>query len=227
MDPYRLSGRRVLITQTQEFMGPALVATFRELGAVVIEDEGGLTRPGRAAELVGSAGRVDVLIANLSVSAPSTRAEDVTDEEWQEVFAHLVDPLPRLVRAVLPQMIERRAGKIIVMGSAAALRGHRRTSTYSAARGAQLSYVQAVGVEMAPHNIQINAIAQNFVDNPTYFPASVQANPRFIERLRSEVPAGRLGRPEEDAALAAFLASDACSFMVGQAIPFCGGWVTR
>ena len=69
------------------------------------------------------------------------------------------------------------AGRIVVMGSAAALRGQKRTSTYSAARGAQLAYVHAVGVEVAPHHVQVNAIAQNFVDNPTYFPPEVQANP--------------------------------------------------
>jgi short-subunit dehydrogenase len=60
--------------------------------------------------------------------------------------------------AGLPQMIARRAGKILVMGSASALRGMKRTSTYSAARGAQLAYVQAVGVEVAPHNVQVSAI---------------------------------------------------------------------
>jgi 2-keto-3-deoxy-L-fuconate dehydrogenase len=227
MNHSSLEGKRVLITQSADFMGPALVQEFTAQGAHVIEDADDLTDIKRPAELVLAAGHIDILIANLAIAAPSTWAHEVTDAEWREVFAHLVDPLPRLLGAVLPQMIARRAGKIVVMGSASALRGMKRTSTYSAARGAQLAYVQAVGVEVAPHNIQVNAIAQNFVDNPTYFPASVQANPRFIERLRAEVPVARLGRPSEDAAFAAFLASDACNFMVGQAIPFCGGWVTR
>jgi 2-keto-3-deoxy-L-fuconate dehydrogenase len=139
----------------------------------------------------------------------------------------MVDPLPRLVRAVLPQMIERRRGRIIVMGSAAALRGQRRTSTYSAARGAQLAYVQAVGVEVAAHNVQVNAIAQNFVENPTYFPPEVQANPKFQERLLREVPLGRLVSPQEDAEFAAYLCSDAAACFVGQVFPLCGGWVQR
>jgi 2-keto-3-deoxy-L-fuconate dehydrogenase len=132
-----------------------------------------------------------------------------------------------LFRAVLPQMIERRAGRILVMGSASALRGIRRASTYSAARGAQLAYVQAVGVEVAPHNVQVNAIAQNFVDNPTYFPAEIQANPRFQERLRREVPLGRLVAAREDAEFAAYLCSAAAACFVGQVFPVCGGWVTR
>jgi len=227
MNPMDLACKRVLVTQCDDFMGPALCAVFRELGADVHADAAALLTPEASAELVARCGRVDVLLANLAIAAPSTPAQQASDEEWRQVFAHLVDPLPRLVRAVLPQMIERRSGRIIVMGSASALRGMKRTSTYSAARGAQLAYVQAVGIEVAAHNVQVNAIAQNFVDNPTYFPAEIQANPRFQERLRAEVPVGRLGTPREDALLAAFLASDACGFIVGQAIPFCGGWVTR
>ncbi len=113
------------------------------------------------------------------------------------------------------------------MGSASALRGIRRASTYSAARGAQLAYVQAVGVEVAPHNVQVNAIAQNFVDNPTYFPAEIQANPRFQERLRREVPLGRLVAAREDADFAAYLCDAAAVCFVGQVFPVCGGWVTR
>ena len=179
------------------------------------------------ATIVASASHVDVLVANLAIPAPTTAATDASDEEWRATFAALVDPLPRLFRAVLPAMIARRAGKILVMGSASALRGIKRASTYSAARGAQLAYVQAVGVEVAGHNVQVNAIAQNFVDNPTYFPAEVQANPRFQERLKREVPLGRLVGAREDAGFAAYLCSDAASCFVGQVFPVCGGWVQR
>ena len=180
-----------------------------------------------AERVVHAAGHIDVLVANLAIKAPSTAALDVTDAEWRDVFAALVDPLPRLVRAVAPAMIERRAGKILVMGSASALRGMKRASTYSAARGAQLAYVQAIGVELATHNVQVNAVAQNFVDNPTYFPPEVQANPRFQERLAREVPLGRLVSAREDALFAAYLCSSAADCFVGQVFPMCGGWVGR
>lgn len=222
-----LSGKRVLITQADLFMGPTLCAVFAEQGAIVTADARPLLEPDLPAALVAAAGRVDVLLANLAVPAPSTPAIEATDEEWRSVFAHLVDPLPRLFRAVLPQMIERRSGKILLIGSASALRGMKRASTYSAARGAQLAYIQAVGVEVAGHNVQINAIAQNFVDNPTYFPPDVQANPAFQARLKREVPLGRLVSPQEDARFAAFLCSDAADCFVGQVFPVCGGWVTR
>ena len=151
----------------------------------------------------------------------------MTDEEWREVFAHLVDPLPRLARAALPGMIARGSGCILVVGSASALRGMRNTSTYSAARGAQLAWVQALGVEMARSGVRVNAIAQNFVDNPTYFPPEVQANPAFQERLAREVPLGRLVTAEEDARFAAYLCSDDAACFVGQVFPVCGGWAVR
>lgn len=227
MSDTSLRGKRVLITQADAFMGPVLCQVFAEHGAELIASTDDLREEGAAAAVVEAAGTLDVLVANLAIPAPTTAALEVSEEEWRDTFAVLVDPLPRLCRAVLPAMQARKSGKILVMGSASALRGIKRCSTYSAARGAQLAYVQALGVEVAPHNIQVNAIAQNFVDNPTYFPASVQSNPRFQERLQREVPLGRLVGAREDAEFAAYLCSDAANCFVGQVFPVCGGWVQR
>jgi NAD(P)-dependent dehydrogenase (short-subunit alcohol dehydrogenase family) len=220
-----LQGKRVLITQSEEFMGPVLARAFADHGAIVIADPAPMVEPQAAQAVVDRAGRVDVLIANLAVPSPYTPATAVTDEEWRTVFSHLVDPLPRLARAVLPGMIERRAGKIVVMGSATALRGQKRVSTYAASRGAQLAWTRAVATEVAPHNVQVNLIAQNFVENPTYYGPEVQALPAFQERLRREVPAMRLGRPEESALLAVFLAAAEVEFVSGEGISLSGGWV--
>lgn len=222
-----LAGKRILVTQADAFMGPALCEVLAEQGATVIDDTTPLLPTGAAAKVVRAAGDVDVLVANLAIAAPSTPVDEVTQDEWRNVFSALVDPLPRLVQAVLPGMLDHGRGKILLMGSASALRGMKRASTYSAARGAQLAYVQSAGVELARHNIQFNAIAQNFVDNPTYFPPEVQANPRFQERVQREVPLGRLVTPREDASLAAYLCSDAADCFVGQVFPMSGGWVTR
>lgn len=222
-----LTGKRVLLTQADAFMGPALRDVFAEAGAEVLANTCTLSEPGEAEAMVADAGRIDVLLANLALPAPTTPATEVDDLEWEAVFAQMVHPLFRLCRAVLPQMMERRGGKVLLIGSASALRGMKRTSSYSAARGAQLAYVQALGVEMAPHNVQVNAIAQNFVENPTYFPPSVQANPAFQERLRREVPLGRLVAAREEAQFAAYLCSEAANCFVGQVFPVCGGWVPR
>lgn len=227
MSMINLHGRRILVTQADAFMGPTLCEVLAELGADVVPDMRSLLPAQAAAEAVREAGDIDVLIANLAVPAPSTPAVEVDEEEWRHVFGHMVDPLPRLVRAALPAMCARRAGKILLMGSASALRGMKRTSSYSAARGAQLAYIQAVGVEVAAFGVQVNAIAQNFVDNPTYFPAEVQALPAFQQRLKREVPLGRLVSPREDAMFAAYLCTDAADCFVGQVFPVCGGWAPR
>jgi 2-keto-3-deoxy-L-fuconate dehydrogenase len=222
-----LLGKRVLVTKATEFMGPAFCEVFAEQGAQVVSSSAELRDAGAAEAVVASAGPIDILVANLSIVAPSTPATDVGEDEWRTVFAALVDPLPRLTKAVVPHFVRRGGGKILVIGSASALRGMKRASTYSAARGAQLAYVQAVGVELAAKNIQVNAIAQNFVDNPTYFPAEVQANPKFQDRLAREVPLGRLVMAREDALFAAYLCSDAANCFVGQVFPLSGGWATK
>ena len=224
----RLDGLRVLLTQADTFMGPALQQVFSAQGATVIADTQPLADdPGRPAAMVAAAGPVDVLLLHLALPAPASAAADIGDAEWRQVFAHLVDPMPRLVAAVLPQMLARQAGRILLMGSAAALRGQKRTGSYSAARGAQLAYMQSVALELAPQGIQFNAIAQNFVENPTYFPPSVQANPRFQDRLAREVPLGRLVSADEDAQFAAYLCSPAAACFVGQVFPLSGGWAMR
>lgn len=222
-----LAGKRVLITQADDFMGPMLCEVFAELGAHVIANTTTLIDNQASSKVISDAGEVDILIVNLAIKAPNTLAQNVTELEWGEVFSALVHPLPQLVGAVLPQMMKRQAGKILLMGSASALRGMKQRSTYSAARGAQLAYVQAVGVEVAPYNIQVNAVAQNFVENPTYFPPQLQSDPVFQERLTREVPLGRLVTSREDAAFVAYLCSDSAACFVGQVFPVCGGWVTR
>jgi len=107
------------------------------------------------------------------------------------------------------------------MGSANALRGTNNRSAYSAARGAQAAYVKSVGVEMAPLNVHINLIAQFLVENPTSVPGGKLAD--LAQRL-PEIPVGRMAKGRESALLALFLASGESDFLVGQVIPFAGGW---
>ena len=222
----RLAGKRVLITQAQDFMGPVTVEVFSAEGAEVIADARDLTVPGACEAAVADAGRIDVLIANLaSPTFAGIETTQLDDASWQQAFDMMVHPLHRLTRAALPQMLERERGKIVVYGSASALKGMRTLAAYSAARAAQLGYVQAVGVEVAPRNVQINLIAQNYVESKDYYPPELMQRPSFQASLKRQVPAGRLGTAREDALFALFLASDESNFFVGQAIPFAGGWV--
>jgi len=224
----RLAGRRVLITQADDYMGPATAELFAEEGAEIIADSRDLTVAGACEELIASAGEIDILIANLaSANFSGTPTMALNDVDWATAFDMMVHPLHRLTRAVLPQMQVRGRGKIIVYGSATALKGLKTVAAYSAARAAQVGYVQAVGVEVAPDNIQVNLIAQNYVENPVYYPPELKANERFQASLKRQVPLGRLATAREDAHFALFLASEESNFFVGQAIPFSGGWVQR
>ena len=223
-----LAGKRVLVTQADDYMGPATIEVFEEAGATLLTDTRDLTVDGACSAVVGEAGQVDVLIANLaSENFSGTPVGEIADSDWHRAFDMMVHPLHALTRAVLPQMKERNAGKIVVYGSAVALKGLKTLCAYSAARAAQVGYVQAVGVEIAPHNIQMNLIAQNYVENPIYYPPELRAKESFQKSLARQVPLGRLATAREDALFARFLASDESDFFVGQAIPFSGGWVQR
>jgi NAD(P)-dependent dehydrogenase (short-subunit alcohol dehydrogenase family) len=224
----KLKGKRVLVTQADDYMGPATTTVFSAEGAEIIADTSDLRQPGACESLVEASGHIDILIANLaSANYSGIRATDLEEEAWHDTFDKMVHPLHRLCRAVLPQMQKRRQGKIVVFGSATALKGLKTVAAYSAARAAQVGYVQALGVEVAPDNIQVNLIAQNYVENPVYYPPSLTEKESFQKSLRRQVPLGRLATAEEDAKFALFLASEDSNFFVGQAIPFTGGWTQR
>ena len=220
----RLTGKRVLVTQADDYMGPITLEVFAEQGAEVIADTSDLTDLARAAALIEETGHIDVLVANLAAPANlGIAAADMPEDTWQAMFDVMVHPLHRLTKAVLPQMVERQKGKILVYGSATGVKGMAGITAYSSARHAQVGYVRSTGAEIAAHNIQMNLIAQNFVENPVYFPPEFTQTPEFKELLKN-VPAGRLATAREDALFAVFLASDESDFFVGQAIPFSGGW---
>lgn len=223
----RLDDMRVLVTEAHAYMGPAIVDLFRAEGAHVIADSRDLRVEDAAAAAVAEAGPFDALVANLAEPPRLAAAHEIADEDWYRLFDALVHPLMRLVRATLPAMIERQRGKIVAVTSAAPLRGIARGAGYCAARGAQNAYIRAVGLEVARHNVQVNAIAQNYVENNVYYPPELLANTEMRRRMEEAIPLGRLAKPWESAELALFLASDKSDFIVGQVIPFAGGWATN
>ena len=221
----RLAGKRVLVTQADDYMGPATIELFTEEGAEVLADHSDLTVAGRCSTLIKEHGHIDVLVANLaSPNFTGIPATELADEDWHCTFNMMVHPLHQLCQAVVPQMIERQAGKIVVFGSATALKGMPTVTAYSAARAAQAGYVRSLGVEIAKHNIQANLIAQNYVENPVYYPPELREKESFQKSLARQVPLGRLATAREDALFALFLASDESDFFVGQSIAFSGGW---
>lgn len=223
--PGRLRGYRVLVTSAASYMGPAICDLFAAEGAEVVADAGLLLGAGEPAELVEAAGPVDAVIANLDIAAYTARATDIEDERWLAGFDALVHPLMRLVRAAAPPMIERSAGSIVAVTSSSPLRRMSPSAvSYVSARAAQNAFVRSAGQDLARHGVRLNAIAQNFVANDTYYPPEVVADERFQARLQREVPARRIGQPAETAELALFLAGPSSSFIFGQIISQDGGW---
>lgn len=222
-----LVGKRVLVTSAATYMGPAIVELFTEEGADVVADEGRYLRPGEAEAAIAAAGRLDVLVANLAAPPVPARAPAITDEHWNGLFDALVHPLMRLVRSALPAMLERGSGKVVGITSAAPLRGIPGASAYTAARGAQNAFLRAVGLEVARNGVQVNAVAQNHVENDTYYPPGMLADEQVRERILRDVPIRRFATGRESAELALWLASDRSDYVVGQVVPLAGGWATN
>ena len=219
----RFTGKRVLVTEAAAFMGPAVCKAFREEGADVLGDERDLGSASAVADALSEAGPVDVLVVNLGAPYTPRAVHESDPDDLQEMFRRLVLPMHALVRGVLPGMMQRRKGKIVVVGSASALRGMPLRATYAAARGAQLAYVKTVALEAIEHNVHVNATAHAFIENPTYYSAQYQATEEFRQRLQ-QVPIGRLATGREGASPILYLASDDADFMVGQVIACAGGF---
>jgi NAD(P)-dependent dehydrogenase (short-subunit alcohol dehydrogenase family) len=250
----KLTGKVALITNVSDFMGPAITEEFaREGASLALHDRdesavkplaaiaerlgrealalsGDLTRSSEADRVVDAVvkrfGRLDILINNNANPPAGSPTDAVSDTAWREMMARLLDEPFYCLRAALRVMRPAGRGKIINMSSAAAFSGLANYAAYTAARAGVNGLTKAVGREVAKDGIQVNAIAQNYVENPTYFPPSLTGDPQKLARMVKHIPAGRLARSEESARLAVYLASEDADFFVGQVIPFAGGWVT-
>ncbi|GAA5315425.1 MAG: SDR family oxidoreductase [Candidatus Pelagadaptatus aseana] len=222
----RFSGKRVLVTCVDRYMGQPIADAFIAEGAEVFTDTSALTTQAQINDLLQRVGEIDVLVANFAEDPNPQSVVAIGDEEIETLFSGMVTPLMRIVRSVVPAFIEQGHGKIVAMTSAAPLRGIAGYSAYCAARGAQNAFVRAVGLEVAAQNIQFNAIAQNFVKNERYFPDEFIESDFFKEKFLPQIPTGKVAEAEETGELALYLASEKCTHMVGQVIPWAGGWST-
>lgn len=221
-----MSRRTALVTCIDIYMGPAISEKFEEIGINVIAGPSDLHSEAQINKLVADAGHIDILVANLAEPPMTGPVQNIDSDNWNLLFDSLVHPLMYLVRAVTPQMLERKSGKIIAITSAAPLRGIPNNAAYCAARGAQNGFIKAAGLELARSNIQVNAIAQNYINNNTYYPDDLLDNEKFLNHVKRNVPSNKIGAASETAQLAAYLSREDCRHMVGQVIPLAGGWAT-
>ena len=129
-----------------------------------------------------------------------------------------------MASAVTPIMKTQKSGKIVFLTSATPIRGLANYSMYVTARGATNALALTLAQELASENIQVNALAPNYVESPTYFPEELLENPDTLSKITKNIPLGRLAKPHEIGEAIAFLVSPSSDFITGHIVPFAGGW---
>ena len=174
----------------------------------------------RLVDAIGETGRtVDVLINNAGISHIGL-LQDTTWEQWQELVNTNLTAAYALCKEVIPGMLWNQSGKILNISSVWGCVGASCEAAYSAAKGGLNALTRALAKELAPSHIQVNAIACGAIDTEM----NQFLSPEERQSLMAEIPAGRMGTPEEVAQLAWQLA-ESSEYLTGQVIRLDGGWI--
>jgi NAD(P)-dependent dehydrogenase (short-subunit alcohol dehydrogenase family) len=176
-------------------------------------------------EIMQAFGRIDIVVNNAGTSATSP-FEKLTDEFLQQDFDQKLFAAIRLTRFVWPQMKERRWGRIINVLNIGAKAPRGGSAPTSITRAAGMALTKVLSHEGAPHNILVNAMLVGFIEADQHVQAAKKAGVElkdYIAARAKEIPLGRIGKAEEFANLACFLASDAASYITGTATNVDGG----
>lgn len=199
---------------------PAAVAAVPDTlaGAGVLD-----VSDGSAVEaFVDTHGPFDILVNSAGVVGPNVPIWEVGDADWSRTIAVNLTGTFNTMRAVLPSMRERGWGRIVNIASIAGKEGNPRLGAYSASKAGVIGLTKSVGKETATDGVLVNAIAPAVIATPM----NADTDPEVLDYMVAKIPMGRLGKPEEVAALAAWLASDECTFSTGQTYDISGGRAT-
>jgi 2-dehydro-3-deoxy-L-rhamnonate dehydrogenase (NAD+) len=234
VNQYDFTGRVALVTGGASGIGAATAERLAAGGAqVAIFDravaDGYLTVTGdlsRSADLDDAVrrteeelGPVDILVNSAGIPGDSLRTVDVPDEEWERVLAVNATGSFYACRAVLPGMIERGYGRIVLVASIAGKEGNPMAAAYSASKAAVIAMTKAIGKDVAGTGVLVNCIAPAVIETPILTGLSQGHIDYMVERI----PLGRMGQADEVATLACWLASEDCSFSTGATYDISGG----
>jgi 3-oxoacyl-[acyl-carrier protein] reductase len=176
-----------------------------------------------AADIEERHGRIDVIVANAGI-AHRTPLADLTDEKWDLTFDIDLKGIFRLVRAAAPGMRTRRSGAVIALSSIMGVAyGWDEHVHYSAAKSGVVGLVRGLAVELARDGVRVNGLAPGYIRTAQLLSEENSLGPAGAEKAAEFIPMGRLGTPEDIADVAAFLASDAARYMIGQVLVVDGG----
>lgn len=166
-------------------------------------------------------GRIDTLVCNAAVNPYYGPLLDIPDGAFDKIMASNVRSNLWLCAMVIPQMVERRDGTVIVISSIAGLKGNTNVGAYGISKAADFQLVRNLAVEWGPSNIRVNAIAPSIIR--TDFARKLWEDPAIYAKAVQGYPLRRIGEPDEVAGAAIFLASRAGAFVTGHVLTVDGG----
>jgi NAD(P)-dependent dehydrogenase (short-subunit alcohol dehydrogenase family) len=166
-------------------------------------------------------GQIDVLVCNAASNPYYGPMADITDEQLRKVLDNNIVSNHWLISFVVPQMIARKDGAVIIVSSVGGLRGTPVLGAYAISKAADFQLARNLAIEYGPHNVRVNCIAPGLIK--TDFARALWDNPETLKNYSGKTPLRRIGQPDEIAGAVVFLASAAGSFVTGQNIVVDGG----
>lgn len=220
---YGFEGRTALVTGGASGIGAATVERLREGGAEVhifdLANGDDVRDSAQVDAAVARLPKLDVLVCCAGVGGDSLHTEDVPDEEWRRVHAINLDGVFFANRAAVRKMKPAGYGRIVNVASIAGKEGNPMAAAYSSSKAAVIAVTKAIGKDVAGTGILVNSIAPAVIDTPILG----QISDEHIAYMTSRIPLGRMGEPDEVAALICWLASEEMTFSTGACFDISGG----